>query len=911
MSNYNIGPRIGIEGEAQFRAQISRINSEYRSMASYTEAVSKAMEKQGKTQSLLESKANGLRQQIDLQQRAYKQYADALEKVKGLEGDHSSEITRYEGALLHVRNEVDRLSKELVDTVDDMEKLAQGIEDVDEAADGAGKEMLDFGDALKAGVASGAILNAAEKIGEMLLDLGRDAVEAAAEVKASNSQFAQAFGELESTARSALERISKDTGVAVTRLQEAYTGLFAFTKSVGGDSATALNIAQRAMKAAADSAAYYDRSIEDATESLQSFLKGNYANDAALGIAATETTRNAKANELYAKSFKELTEAQKVDTLLAMVEAGNAASGALGQAAREADEWNNVTGELSEAWRQMLAVLGGPVLQSLTPMIQGITQGLKDLTAVASWQELRSGVEGFRESIAAAETALADSNAEIAATAGLAEQYVRRLQELETAGLNTAESQREYKQVVELLNALMPELGLTINENTGRLDQNTASIEANIRSLRKQAEQQAKMVYYKKIIDEYSEAYEQQYAAEQRLIELQEQERVLLSQGADDTRRYTEEMLSSTSGMSAMGDSLSGLNLELSNNRAEQVALQNELAVLNGELAENQAKLDAASAGYADLVSQSGEARTAATEQAEAQQALADAYEASTAEARESIDSQIGLWDKLETKSELSTAQILKRWQIQQQAFSNYAENLRKATAMGLDEALVQQLSDGSEQSMLILAELVSGTEQDVAKINAAFRGLSESKGNAATAMAEVSDVVQDALDDMADYAESSGADIIDGAVRGILDNTPRYKSALEGLAKAGQGAYLHQWEVHSPSRWMRDISDYIVDGGVDQVEARIRDMESAMTNLARAGQRAYRREQLEVADAYPSLIAGAPGYSTSTVTNTRQVAYGGISININTQPGQDAQDIADMVILKLTAQLGQEEAAF
>lgn len=911
MSNYNIGPRIGIEGEAQFRAQISRINSEYRSMASYTDAVSKAMEKQGKTQSLLESKANGLRQQIDLQQRAYKQYADALEKVKGLEGDHSSEITRYEGALLHVRNEVDRLSKELVDTVDDMEKLAQGIEDVDEAADGAGKEMLDFGDALKAGVASGAILNAAEKIGEMLLDLGRDAVEAAAEVKASNSQFAQAFGELESTARSALERISKDTGVAVTRLQEAYTGLFAFTKSVGGDSATALNIAQRAMKAAADSAAYYDRSIEDATESLQSFLKGNYANDAALGIAATETTRNAKANELYAKSFKELTEAQKVDTLLAMVEAGNAASGALGQAAREADEWNNVTGELSEAWRQMLAVLGGPVLQSLTPMIQGITQGLKDMTAVASWQELRSGVEGFRESIAAAEMALSDSNAEIAATAGLAEQYVRRLQELETAGLNTAESQREYKQVVELLNALMPELGLTINAVTGMLDQNTAAIRENIRSLKDQAKAQAQKNYYKQIVDAASGAYETLYKAEARQQELLAEQAYLLERGAQAHEHLSYAQTGSTTAMTQFNSSLSEDDKRLAAVNLELAALGGEIRNAEAAVASAESQLDTATRaleGYSDAGS---DAAGAAQGLAEAQQALVGAYESAEAAARESIDNQIGLWDELETESELSIEQILTRWQTQQQAFSNYAENLRKATDMGLDEALVQQLSDGSEQSMLILAELVSGTEQDVAKINAAFRGLSESKGNAATAMAEVSDVVQDALDDMERAARQGGKDIVLGAAQGIEDNTSRYESALKRLAGKGQDAYLLKWEIHSPSRWMRDISDYIVDGGVDQVEERIRDMESAMTNLARAGQRAYRREQLEVADAYPSLIAGAPGYSTSTVTNTRQVAYGGISININTQPGQDAQDIADMVILKLTAQLGQEEAAF
>ena len=35
MSQYNIGPKIGIDGEREFRAQISRINSEYRSMDSY------------------------------------------------------------------------------------------------------------------------------------------------------------------------------------------------------------------------------------------------------------------------------------------------------------------------------------------------------------------------------------------------------------------------------------------------------------------------------------------------------------------------------------------------------------------------------------------------------------------------------------------------------------------------------------------------------------------------------------------------------------------------------------------------------------------------------------------------------------------------------------------------------------
>ena len=80
----------------------------------------------------------------------------------------------------------------------------------------------------------------------------------------------------------------------------------------------------------ADSAAYYDRSLEDTAESLRSFLKGNYANDAALGVSATETTRNAAANRMYGQSFMELSEAQKQLVLLDMVQQANACLGSYG-----------------------------------------------------------------------------------------------------------------------------------------------------------------------------------------------------------------------------------------------------------------------------------------------------------------------------------------------------------------------------------------------------------------------------------------------------------------------------------------------------------------------------------------------------------------------------------------------------
>ena len=219
---------------------------------------------------------------------------------------------------------------------------------------------------------------------KQIVSFSKACVEAAAEVKALNAQLEQTFGTLEKDARNAIQKVANESGILETRLQSTGTQIYAFAKASGMDSVNALNMMQEALQVTADSAAYYDRSIEDTAESLKSFLKGNYANDAALGISCTETTRNAAANKLYGKSFMELSEAQKQLTLLQMVKDANELSGAMGQAAREADGWENVTGNLKEAWKQFKAVIGKPLLQSLIPIVKGITSAIQTLTSAAS-----------------------------------------------------------------------------------------------------------------------------------------------------------------------------------------------------------------------------------------------------------------------------------------------------------------------------------------------------------------------------------------------------------------------------------------------------------------------------------------------------------------------------------------------
>lgn len=208
--------------------------------------------------------------------------------------------------------------------------------------------------------------------------------EASADAQALKSQFSQVFGDMEDEAADRLQKIGDDTGILVNRMKGSYSQIAAFAKVSGVEQEDAIGLANRAMVAVADSAAYYDRSMEDVTNSLQSFLKGNFENDAALGLSCTETTRNTAANALYGKSFKDLSEAEKQFTLLQMVEDANKASGALGQAARESDTWTNQLGNLKQAFQDLKAAGGSIILQPVVSVLKILVAMTQQATKVVT-----------------------------------------------------------------------------------------------------------------------------------------------------------------------------------------------------------------------------------------------------------------------------------------------------------------------------------------------------------------------------------------------------------------------------------------------------------------------------------------------------------------------------------------------
>lgn len=683
------------------------------------------------------------------------------------------------------------------------------IEDTGDKAKGAGDKAKGAGDSFKdmfkAHLSAEALIGTLKAIARELVELGKQAVAAAADVAASNAQFEQTFSGVEKEARKSLNSISKETGITATRMQGSFTKIFAFTKSAGGDTEAAMDIASRALRAAADSAAYYDRSVEETTESLLSFLKGNYANDAALGIAATETTRNTAANKKYAKSFQELSEAQKVDVLLSMVEAGNEASGAIGQAAREAEQWTNVTGELSEAWKQFLAKIGTPILEGLTPIIQGITSALQRMSETAASADLAGDMKDFTDALNTANTEYEESEQLIERNAIKADLLKQELEELAPQVSTSADAARDYATVVDLLNEIYPELNLQIDEQTGLLTANSKAQLVNIDAMKQKALYAAKEKRYSAILEAQAEATLDLYEAQADLIAITNEFESVQTQLQNELG-YTAEELDHLADIFVMQNgNVSGLTAETKallqsyiDCRGEIPDLNREIAAANDAVSEQDAllaelenQLGGATEGTGQLSDAQKEATETTAELTEEQKALAEEFQNAKESAADSLNSTIGLFDKTSSAS-ATTYQAMRQNMIDNTlAMAQYRENLQKAMDMGFATEAIQKWADGSAESMAEVAAAVKMPQDKVAEFNETFAAYNSEAEATAGVMASI----ETGITEVGNAASTSGSQITNEFVNPTTEGMEGVQKATEDMATTGAETLKSKWE--------------------------------------------------------------------------------------------------------------------
>lgn len=722
----------------------------------------------------------------------------------------------------------------LYEIQDAAEKTGEETEKSGEKAKGAGDA---FKDMFKAHLSAEALIGTLKAIARELVELGKQAVAAAADVAASNAQFEQTFSGVEKEARKSLNSISKETGITATRMQGSFTKIFAFTKSAGGDTEAAMDIASRALRAAADSAAYYDRSVEETTESLLSFLKGNYANDAALGIAATETTRNTAANKKYAKSFQELSEAQKVDVLLSMVEAGNEASGAIGQAAREAEQWTNVTGELSEAWKQFLAKIGTPILEGLTPIIQGITSALQRMSETSASADLAGDMKDFTDALNTANTEYEESEQLIERNAIKADLLKQELEELAPQVSTSADAARDYATVVDLLNEIYPELNLQIDEQTGLLTANSKAQLVNIDAMKQKALYAAKEKRYSAILEAQAEATLDLYEAQADLIAITNELETVQTQLQNELGYTAEEVdyLANVyltqngyvEGLTAGNEKLLKSYIDY---RAEIPALNREISAASDAVAEQDAllselekQLGDTTEGTGQLTEAQKEAAETTAELTEEQKALAEEFQNAKESAADSLNSTTGLFEKMGSVSATSIASITQNLNNNATAISTYHENLQKAVDMGYAEEAIRQWADGSKESMEIVAGAVKGTQADVENFNAAWSNYTSQKDVASSTMASI----ETGIVNVGNSASDSGAKITGEFVNPTTEGMESVQKATEDMATTGAETLKSKWE--GVGKWFETNVESPLKTSIENIGTTVSDTLTAM----------------------------------------------------------------------------------
>jgi vacuolar-type H+-ATPase subunit I/STV1 len=385
-----ISTRLAVDGEAEFKKQMTAVNGELRNLKTEMQLVDAEFKGQANSLDYLTKKDRILRDEMAQQEEKVRALEAALEDATKAYGEADSRTDKYrqqlnqaQATLINMNRAVDENAKLMSEAEKSSKKVAKSVDEYGKSTKDAQSGTVKLGDLIKANLTSEAIVGGVKTLASAMreaasaaIELGKQSVEAAAEINAENSQFEQTFGELGDNAAAAIQRVADSSGILDTRLRPAASQIYAFARASGGDAVESMDLMETALQAAADSAAYYDRSLEDTTDSLMSFLKGNFSNDAALGVSATETTRNAAAMELFGEKYSDLTEVQKQQTLLKMVTDAQELSGAMGQAAREADGWENVQGNLNEALRQTKANIGQELLPAATELSQAFTSVL-------------------------------------------------------------------------------------------------------------------------------------------------------------------------------------------------------------------------------------------------------------------------------------------------------------------------------------------------------------------------------------------------------------------------------------------------------------------------------------------------------------------------------------------------------
>lgn len=392
MPAYDIGPRIGIEGEKEFKNSIKAIDSEIRALQNQLRTLSKEYDENDrsvegvtkKQQALTKAigathdKIKLLTSQYDKQYQELKRLETALDSARQLHGENSEEALKAESALAKQATEVNNLESRLQTAKGQLATFSQELENTGNRATLAGDKIQSAGDKLEAvgGKLSSAGNTLTAAVTAPLLAAGGAAIVMASDYEESLNKVDVAFGDSAERVKEFAQTTVDSYGIAEgTALDMA--ALF-------GDMATSMKIpreeaaemSERLVGLAGDLASFKNISLDQVGTALKSIFTGETESLKELGVVMTEANLDAFAlAEGFGKTTDEMTEAEKVQLRYQYVL--SATQNAQGDYARTADGTANSLRTLQESAKELGVAFGQELLPQITPLIQKGTKLVK------------------------------------------------------------------------------------------------------------------------------------------------------------------------------------------------------------------------------------------------------------------------------------------------------------------------------------------------------------------------------------------------------------------------------------------------------------------------------------------------------------------------------------------------------
>lgn len=402
--------------------------------------------------------------------------------------------------------------------------------------------------------------------------------------------------------------------------------------------------------------------------------------------------------------------------------------------------------------------------------------------------ELTETAHGTTEAIGEVQAEFDATTQSTLATAQVADSYIAKLEELEAAGLETDEAQRQYHNTLLLLSNAVPELSDLIDTQTDSIEGGTAALRANAQAWEEQAKAQAYQDYMSGVMEQYNAVMEEAAANEMELTKAQIQAETA-AKGMDaayqsilKTLGMTDEQFKATYGsvdnLNSINTGLDMVSTGLLDLQNQYVEYRDELgqaqdaeelyqAALNegsGALEEAQTAIDEASAAYDRLTesaSGAGDAVGEGTDQINAAlsnvnstvQELADSYNEAYEAALGSIEGQYSLWDEAAAVSETSIGSINSALQSQIDYWNQYNENLaslndRAADIEGLSE-LLATFADGSASSVNAIAGMVNASDEDLQQMVESYAQLQQAQQDTSASLADLTTGFSNQMDEL------------------------------------------------------------------------------------------------------------------------------------------------------------------